>query len=92
MLIGCDGIFDSLENITKRYTMLQANKKEYDLVLLLAKKLVYAQKNAKNIVESFSREELQFITNLLQTRLLDNEEDSKGSIVKVKKIVNYFNF
>ena len=65
--------------------MLQANKKEYDLVLLLAKKLVYAQKNAKNIVESFSREELQFITNLLQTRLLDNEEDSKGSIVKVKK-------
>ena len=82
----------ALEDITKRYTMLQANKKEYDLVLLLAKKLVYAQKNAKNIVESFSREELQFITNLLQTRLLDNEEDAKGSIVKVKKIVNYFNF
>lgn len=75
----------ALEEVTKHYENLQNNKKTYDYYLLLAKQLVSAPTNVKSIVESFSQEELEFITNLLQTRLLSYEEDFQETNAKVKK-------
>jgi len=75
----------ALEEVTKHYESLQNNKKTYDYYLLLAKQLVSAPTNVKSIVESFSQEELEFITNLLQTRLLSYEEDFQETNAKVKK-------
>jgi len=76
----------TLEDLTKHYKMLQENKEKFDSMLLLAKKLLSAPVNAKEIVDSFSREELEFITNILRARLLGYEEAYLDSKIKVKTI------